>query len=63
MEVYQVIFNDVPLPKENIMWETVYLPKQVIFRVNSYKELHEKINKYIYNTKIKFSSYEICLMN
>lgn len=59
MEVYQVIFNDVPLAKSNPSWETVYLPQQVVFEVRQYKDVFEKIDEYIINAKIKCSSYEI----
>jgi hypothetical protein len=59
MNLFQVIFNDVPLAKSHLIWETVYMPKQVIFEVNEYEELYSKIDEFIIETNIRFSSYEI----
>lgn len=62
MERYCVIFNDVPLSKENIHWDTVYLPKQVTFNVSNPRELYKEIDRYILETNINYSSYEISLI-
>jgi hypothetical protein len=62
MEHYQVIFNDVPLPKRNIHWDTVYLPLARTFLVENIKELYEKIDLFIIDNNLVFSSYEIELI-
>ncbi len=62
MEVYQVIFNGVPISKSNPAWETIYLPRWITFKVKNQIDLYEKIDNYIIETGIRFSSYEIDLI-
>jgi hypothetical protein len=59
---FNVIFNDVPLPKDNYDWETVYVPIWRTFEVKSIGELYEKIADFIYKNKLDYSSYEVTLI-
>lgn len=59
---FNVIFNDVPLPKGNVNWQTVYLPIARTFSVENIKELYDKIDHFIITNNLIFSSYEINLI-
>lgn len=57
---FQVIFNDMPLEKWNPrIVETVYLPRAFTVRVDTPKELYEKIDRFILENDLIYTSYEV----